>query len=96
MTSCIVPSIYQACRGAVSDILKKIKHISFTTDAWRSLTKDSYITITAHVLDEELELHKFVLDTSEMKERHTSENLIKHIYKVLQEWGFADHSESVR
>ena len=95
MTSCIVPCMYKACKVAVSKILKKIQHISFTTDAWRSFNKDSYITITAHVLDEELELHSFVLDTSEMKDRHTSENLIKHITNVLQEWGFAAHSESV-
>ena len=47
------------------------------------------------MLDEELELHSFVLDTSEIKDRHTSENLIIHITNVLQEWGFAAHSESV-
>ena len=79
MTSFVVPAVYKACRGAVSDILKCIQHISFTTDAWRSFNKDSYITITAHVLDDDLELHSFVLDTSEIKERHTSENLFKHI-----------------
>ena len=87
MTTCIVPGVYQACKCAVSAILQKTKNISFTTDAWRSFNKDSYITITAHVIDDDLELHSFVLDTSEIKVRHTAENLFYHINNVLQQWG---------
>ena len=60
MTTCIVPAVYQACKDAVRAILQNKKNISFTTDAWRSINKDSYITITAHVLDNNLELHSFV------------------------------------
>ena len=95
MTTRIVPGVYQACKGAVSAILQKIKNISFTTDAWRSFNKDSYITITAHALDDDLELHSFVLDTSEIKVRHTSENLFNHINNVLQQWGLDSHTDSV-
>ena len=93
MNSTVVPAVYNACKGAVSDILKKIQHISFTTDAWRSFNKDSYITITAHVLDDDLTLHSFVLDTSEIKERHTSINLFNHIHKVIQDCGLETHSD---
>ena len=95
MTTCIVPAVYQACKDAVRAILQNKKNISFTTDAWRSINKDSYITITAHVLDDNLELHSFVLDTSEIKVRHTSENLFHHINNVLQEWGLNSHTDSV-
>ena len=95
MTTCIVPAVYQACKDAVKAILITKKNISFTTDAWRSTNKDSYITITAHVLDDDLVLHSFVLDTSEIKVRHTSENLFKHINNVLQEWGLNSHTDSV-
>ena len=95
MTTCIVPAVYQACKDAVRAILQNKKNISFTTDAWRSINKDSYITITAHVLDDNLELHSFVLDTSEIKVRHTSENLFHHIKDVLQEWGLNSHTDSV-
>ena len=91
MTTCIVPGVYQACKCAVSAILQKTKNISFTTDAWRSFNRDSYITITAHVIDDDLELHSFVLDTSEIKVRHTAENLFYHINKVLQQWGLDSH-----
>ena len=85
MTTCMVPAVYQACKDAVKAILITKKNISFTTDAWRSINKDSYITITAHVLDDDLVLHSFVLDTSEIKVRHTSDNLFNHINNVLQQ-----------
>ena len=95
MTSTIVPRLYQSCRDAVTDILKKIQHIAFTTDAWRSFHKDSYITITAHVFDDDLTLHSFVLDTSEITERHTADNLFKHIDKVLKGWDIQTHSPAI-
>merc|ERR1712121_392040 len=76
-------------------ILQNKKHISFTTDAWRSINKDSYITVTAHVIDDNLVLHSVVLDTSEIKTRHTSDNLFDHIKNVLQEWGLNSSADSV-
>ena len=72
MLTCVVPGVYEACKEGVRAILHNKKNISFTTDAWRSISKDSYITITAHVLDDNLELHSLVLDTSEIKKRHFS------------------------
>ena len=73
MLTCVVPGVYEACKEGVKALLQKNIYISFTTDAWRSINKDSYITITAHVLDDNLELHSLVLDTSEIKkEKHFS------------------------
>merc|ERR1711895_383492 len=95
MTSTIVPAMFKSSREVVTDMLKNIHHIAFTTDAWRSFHKDSYITITAHVLDDDFTLHSFVLDTSEIKDRHTSANLFKHIDKVLKDWGILSHSPAV-
>ena len=90
-----MPGVYEACKEGVKALLKNKKNISFTTDAWRSFNRDSYITITAHVIDDKLELHSIVLDTSEIKERHTSVNLFNHIKHVLQDWGLNSDAESV-
>merc|ERR1712121_312880 len=50
----------------------------------------SYITVTAHVINEdESELKEFVLSTTEITERHTSENLMEHIGKVLKEYNIS-------
>ena len=95
MSTCIVPGVFEACKEGVRAILQNKKHISFTTDAWRSINKDSYITVTAHVIDDNLVLHSVVLDTSEIKKRHTSDNLFDHIKNVLQEWGLNSSADSV-
>ena len=71
------------------DLIKKVKYISMTTDAWTSFAKQSYITVTAHlidVVDDKLQLLHFVLDTSEIKVNHTSENLLKYVKKVIDKF----------
>ena len=50
------------------------------------LLKKSFITITAHIIDEDFKLVSYVLDTQEIKERHTSENLLQHLQNVLKQY----------
>ena len=86
MTNTIIPSLYYESVDIIKDILKKVKYISMTTDAWTSFSKQSYITVTAHLIDNQVELQFFVLDTSEMKERYTSENLLEHVKGVMKKF----------
>ena len=95
MSTSVMPSIHHKLKQAVSDLLKNKKYISFTTDCWRSFNKDSYITVTAHFIDEDHVLHTLVLDTSEIKVRHTAGNLYKHIKGVLEEWGLNSNADYV-
>ena len=44
------------------------------------------MTITAHVIDRNDTLQAYCLDTSQMKERHTSECLLDHILKKLKDF----------
>ena len=53
-------------KEVVTDILKNIQH------------KDSYIRIKAQVLDADLTLHSFLLDRSEIKDRHTGVHNVIH------------------
>ena len=67
MNGTIVPVVYKACQDAVREMIKNVHHISLTTDAWKSFAKQSYITLTCHIIDDECKLHNFVLDTTEIK-----------------------------
>ncbi|MCP4141638.1 MAG: hypothetical protein GY755_15415, partial [Chloroflexi bacterium] len=87
MTRTVIPVLYRACKDAIKDMLEHVPYIALTTDAWKSISKQSYITVTAHMIDDEGVLHNFILDTTEIKVRHTSENLRNHIQNVLQDWG---------
>ena len=91
MTNTIIPSLYYESVDIIKDILKKVKYISMTTDVWTSFSKQSYITVTAHLIDNQVELQFFVLDTSEIKERHTSENLLEHVKGVMKKFNL-DHN----
>merc|ERR1712002_471593 len=95
MSTCVLPGMWMKCKEGVSALLKNVKYISFTTDCWRSFNRDGYITVTAHLIDDNHVLHSIVLDTSEIKVRHTSENLYEHIKHVLEEWGLNSNKDYV-
>ena len=58
------------------------------------MVQQSYITVTAHIIDENCKLVSYVLDTSEIKERHTSENLMDHLHNVLKDYDINTDSET--
>ena len=66
---------YRKALRTLKALLSGIKDICITTDMWTSNRLESYISITAHWLDDDLKLHQAVLTTEEMSERHTGVNL---------------------
>ena len=81
--------MFEETRVEIKKELKKHINIGLTTDVWTSMTQQSYITVTAHVINEQCELKSYVLSTSEITKRHTSVNLMDHIHKVLQDYDIA-------
>ena len=78
--------MFEETKAHIKKELKKQVHIGLTTDAWTSTTQQSYITVTAHIIDEKCNLKSYVLDTSEITKRHTSENLMEHIEIILTDY----------
>ena len=46
--------------------------------------------MTVHYVTDDWQLQNYVLETKEMPESHTAENLAKHIKSAQSEWGFSD------
>ncbi|MCP4394582.1 MAG: hypothetical protein GY804_09995, partial [Alphaproteobacteria bacterium] len=46
MTKTVTPALYRACKDTIKDILEHVPYIALTTDAWKSISKQSYITVT--------------------------------------------------
>ena len=67
----------------IKNILKTTKHIGITTDAWTSLGHKYYITLRAHLLDDNSNMVCYVLHTEEIENRYTKDDLLAHIQKVL-------------
>ena len=81
--------MFEETRVEIKKELKKHINIGLTTDAWTSMVQQSYITVTAHIINEQCQLVSYVLDTSEIIKRHTSENLMEHIHDVLKDYEIA-------
>jgi len=54
--------------------------VSFTSDAWTSLTSDGYICLTAHFIDKDWKLQKRILNFSYMPPPHTGIALSKKFH----------------
>ena len=72
--------------NSTSDTIKKSikdKDVALTTDGWTSLATASYVTATAHWINDDWEMHNNVLRTKEFKVSHTAENVGECIQEIL-------------
>jgi len=63
--------------------------ISCTSDCWTSIA-ESYITVTAHIIDSNWCPKSFTLTTIEMDKRHTAENLAEQLHNIFHEWNISE------
>ena len=71
----------------VEQQLLAINDIAITTDGWTSRAIESYITYTAHFINESFELCSYVLQTIELPGSHTAihlEEAFKYVRFVLK------------
>lgn len=61
----------------------KDKDVALTSDGWTSLATASYVTLTAHWISDDREMHSYVLKTKELKESHTAEHVGECIQEIL-------------
>ena len=90
----VVTPMYEQTKALIKNELQKYRNIGLTTDAWCSTTQQIYITLTAHIIDEYCNLKKYVLDTTEITQRHTSANLMEHIDQILTEYEINTKTEN--
>ena len=86
------PLAYQSLRSDIAKVLKKSSYFSFTTDIWTNLkTNTSFISLTAHWLNESFVHNHRVLHCREMEGRHTGLNISDNIKDMLQHWEISSH-----
>ena len=61
----------------------KLQCLTLTTDGWTSRAGDSYLSVTAHFINETYKRQLVVLDTFPSCERHTAYNLLSNILGIL-------------
>ena len=80
----MLPKMYQKSMDVINVLLECAESVALTTDCWSSKSQHSYMTVTFHLLTEEFELHSFVLETVEMKESLTAENIEARFDDILK------------
>ena len=66
------------------------KDVALTTDEWTSLSTASYVTATAHWINEDWEILNSVLQTKELKVSHTAENVGQCPAEILCVYGLKE------
>ena len=83
-----VPSIVAENKSLVKNKLAKCDYIAITTDGWTDdHRKISYVTVTAHFFDANLNLQSCILNTGAVHEKKTAEVLCNVVKDVIVEFG---------
>ena len=82
----VIPQMYAELRVRVGAIVKSATCLALTTDGWTSRAGDSYLSVTAHFIDDSYKRQLVVLDTFPFCERHTAHNLLSSILTILDAW----------
>jgi zinc finger BED domain-containing protein 1 (E3 SUMO-protein ligase ZBED1) len=86
MTS-LINQKHRTGKEKLKKFLQSASSIAVTTDSWTSCCNDSYLTITAHFIND-WKLVACVLQTTEMDEKHSAENLAERLITTLvDDWG---------
>ncbi|XP_070403831.1 E3 SUMO-protein ligase ZBED1-like [Nothobranchius furzeri] len=81
ITDIALPNVYNEAKATVLDSLGSAEMVALMCDAWTSRATESYVTVTAHHINDEWILQSHVLQTRAMHETHTGE----HIAALLKE-----------
>ena len=82
---------YEEDKTKIQNILMNLfGKISFTTDCWTSPSSKSFMSITAHFIDNNWVLQHTLLDFIEMYDSHTGQNLKNTFILGLENFSIED------
>ncbi|KAF0715473.1 zinc finger BED domain-containing protein 1-like [Aphis craccivora] len=73
-------------RNTVSNSLIPRFAVCLTTDCWTSVNNTSFLAVTAHFLNGNMELKSYCLDCTEFSDRHTGQNIGERIITIARAW----------
>ena len=86
----VIPMKYDEVKQQVKEKLEKAKFISLTTDTWTGCHNRGYISLSAHFVGDNWQMHHHCLQTQKVVSSHTGQNLAEQIQYSLDEWDITD------
>jgi hypothetical protein len=78
------------------DCLKNsISRVALTSDIWSGNAKEDYISVFAHFVNEDWDLHKRIIAMRLIDVSHTAVNIASRIETVIDEFGLTDKTFSI-
>lgn len=81
-----IPKAYNNMKSDILSELGKATAVSFTTDAWSSIVKEPFLSLSAHFVSEDWKLSMFCLQVLYLPEAHTGVNIAEAIESCLESW----------
>ncbi|KAK9961837.1 hypothetical protein ABG768_007237 [Culter alburnus] len=91
----VIPNMYQTVKDGVMCKLKTAERVGITSDTWTSVATESYMSVTAHYIDELWNLVSYVLQTTEVQTDHRSVSLVEMLTKAMEEWGLLSKDPAI-
>ena len=87
----IIHRKYEIAKHKLKDKLEReANSIVLTTDIWTSSTTEAYITVSAHYISTEWGMISCVLETPDMPNRHTGQNIADKLVEIVEKWGIIE------
>jgi hypothetical protein len=84
----ILPELYAEAKAMMLVELSQMNSVALTADCWTTLSMVSYITVTAHFINDNVKMISCVLNTRIVETSHTSENLAEILKGICAEFKF--------
>ncbi|CAF4960759.1 unnamed protein product, partial [Rotaria magnacalcarata] len=80
----IIPSLKSIVLTRIHEKLDTTDHVTLTVDIWSDRRCRSFIGITCHFIDQDINLQAYLIDFLRLKSFHTSENIQQMTDEVLE------------
>ncbi|CAG5015362.1 unnamed protein product [Parnassius apollo] len=86
VSNSLLPKMYQECLEKVQVNIDSAWAVCLTTDSWTSINNVSFVSVTAHYLDNTYIMRSYLLDCFSFSDRHTAKNLCQSLQAKIVEW----------
>lgn len=90
----LIPQMYNLLKDVVKMKIQKVEAVCLTTDAWTSSANESYLSVTAHFVNNDT-LESALLECYKYCESHTANNLSAELNRVAQDWQIVDKVSAI-
>ena len=80
-----IPAMHEECKQ-MKEIIEKGNQFCVTTDFWTSINAVSYIAVTAHFLDENVNICSLLLECHPIDIFYNSENFASELLNIVEKW----------